>query len=165
MLRKTETTYLALGSNLGDRRSHLSAAIDQLAATPGITVAAVSSFHETAPVGGPPGQGAYLNAALRIGTALPPQELLARCLEIEQAQGRERIERWAARTLDLDLLLYGNRVIQEDGLIIPHPRLRERLFVLCPLSEVAPPSLPLPPDGARLETILRIARQEQEDAR
>jgi len=133
----TELACVALGSNLGDRAAHLARALAALAATPGIEVVSASSVYETDPVGPPP-QGSYLNAAATLRTALAPRALLARLLAIETESGRVRSgERNAARTLDLDLLLYGALHVDEPGLTVPHPRLAERAFVLEPLSEIA----------------------------
>lgn len=130
--------YIALGSNLGDREAHLTAAIEALRARPGVRITAVSRVYETAPVGPPP-QGPYLNAVVRLRTRLAPRELLAALLEIEAAEGRQRESgRWGARTLDLDLLFYGSLEVDEPGLCVPHPRLHERAFVLAPLRDVAP---------------------------
>jgi len=130
--------YVALGSNLGEREAQLAAAIESLGAHPGIRVEAVSTFYETAPVGPPP-QGPYLNAVVRLRTRLEPRALLARLLEIEIAAGRVRGgQRWSARSLDLDLLFYGSLTLDEPGLCVPHPRLHERAFVLEPLCELAP---------------------------
>jgi 2-amino-4-hydroxy-6-hydroxymethyldihydropteridine diphosphokinase len=130
--------YVALGSNLGDREAQLLAAIAALRALPGVRVEAVSTLYETAPVGPPP-QGPYLNAVVRLRTRLDPRALLARLLEIEVAAGRVRGgQRWSARTLDLDLLFYGSLTLDEPGLCVPHPRLHERAFVLEPLCELAP---------------------------
>jgi 2-amino-4-hydroxy-6-hydroxymethyldihydropteridine diphosphokinase len=133
----TVTAYVALGSNLGDRRAHLARALDALGAA-GVTVTRASSFYETAPVGGPAGQGPYLNAVAEVRTDRPAEELLRLLLGVEAAQGRERRERHGPRTLDLDLLLYGDLVVDTPELTVPHPRLHERLFVLVPLAEVAP---------------------------
>jgi 2-amino-4-hydroxy-6-hydroxymethyldihydropteridine diphosphokinase len=130
--------YVALGSNVGDRRAHLDAAVAALDETPGVTVHAVSSYHETAPVGGPPGQGPFLNAAAAIETTLDPRELLATLQAIEARAGRVRDVRWAERTLDLDLLLFGNLILDSAELTVPHPRMAVRRFVLAPLVEVAP---------------------------
>lgn len=128
---------MALGSNLGERQGHLQAAVDALARLPDSDWLACSRVYETAPVGGPE-QGAYLNAVVRLRTRLPARALLERLLAIERERGRVRgLERWQARSLDLDLLLYGDRVLDEPGLSVPHPRLPERLFVLLPLCEVA----------------------------
>lgn len=128
---------MALGSNLGHRAEHLSAALRELDASRGVRVAAVSPVYETDPVGPPP-QGPYLNAVVRLETRVAPRALLERLLEIEASRGRTRGERDAARTLDLDLLLYGARRIDEPGLSVPHPRLHERAFVLEPLGDLAP---------------------------
>lgn len=130
---------IALGSNLGDRRAHLTAALHGLSTHPAIRSLRVSDFIETAPVSEIP-QGPYLNAAAVFETSLSPRELLTTLLAIERAEGRDRSreQRWGPRTLDLDLLLYDEHVIQEPGLQVPHPRLHERQFVLEPLAAVAP---------------------------
>lgn len=132
-----ELALVALGSNLGDRRANLGAALAWLAALPETQLVASSSFLETDPVGGPP-QGLFLNAAATLRTHLSPRELLTEMLGIEQAMGRIRRERWGPRILDLDLLGYGDLVLDEPDLTLPHPHLHERLFVLEPLVEVAP---------------------------
>ncbi|GAB4226069.1 MAG: 2-amino-4-hydroxy-6-hydroxymethyldihydropteridine diphosphokinase [Acidobacteriota bacterium] len=130
---------LALGSNLGDRRDHLLRARRALAAA-GLRPLAASPVVETDPVGGPPGQPRYLNQVVScpVGAAPAPRALLALCLAIERAHGRVRRERWAARTLDIDLLFFGDRVVDEPGLVIPHPRLADRRFVLEPLVALHP---------------------------
>lgn len=135
----TITAYIGLGSNLGDRAGHLRRALEKLAATDRIEVRAVSPVIETEPQG-PPGQGRYLNAAACLTTTLAPRALLEVLLAIEHAHGRRREGelRLGPRTLDLDLLLYGDRIIDEPGLTVPHPRLHERLFVLDPLAAIAP---------------------------
>jgi 2-amino-4-hydroxy-6-hydroxymethyldihydropteridine diphosphokinase len=129
---------IGLGSNLGDRRATLEGAIAALARTSGVHVQKVSSFHETEPVGGPPGQGKYLNAAAVIETDLDAHGLLRVLQDIEGQFGRVRSIRWGERTLDLDLLLFGDEIISTRELTVPHPRLRVRRFVLEPLAEVAP---------------------------
>ena len=129
--------YLGLGSNLGDREALLRAAIAALDATPGVRVTAISSLYETPPWGPVP-QGPYLNACVALHTTLSPRELLSLCLAIERDHGRERAIRWGPRTLDMDVLLYGDESIDEEGLIVPHPRMAERAFVLVPLAEIAP---------------------------
>ncbi len=130
--------YLAFGSNLGDRRGCIDRALTALRAVPGVEVGRTSSLYETAPVGGPAGQGAYLNGAVEVETALGPDALLRAILEIEAAVGRERREKDGPRTIDLDLLLYGDVVRQGADLTLPHPRMPERAFVLRPLAEIAP---------------------------
>jgi len=127
-----------LGSNMGDRAAAMSEALRRLDACAGVRVLAVSSFVETAPVGGPPGQPMFLNAAATLRTSLPPEDLLARFLEIEAALGRTRRERWGPRPIDLDLLLYDDLVVRTEGLTLPHPRMHQRAFVLEPLAEIAP---------------------------
>ena len=129
--------YVALGSNLGDRRAQLAAAVAALRRTPGIEVVAVSALYETEPVGPP--QGRYLNAVVRLRSELSPDALLERLLELENEAGRRRgPERNAPRTLDLDLLLYADLAQHGPALELPHPRLAERAFVLEPLCDLAP---------------------------
>jgi len=122
------------------------------------TVVARSSPWETAPVGGPP-QGEYLNAAVLLHTVLGPRPLLDGCLEIERAAGRVRRERWGPRVLDLDLLLYGDAVIEAPGLRVPHPRMHERRFVLAPLAEVWPDAV-VPGRGTVAELLDHVRDQE-----
>ena len=130
--------YIALGSNLGDRRAYLRAAVEQLAATPGIDVAAQSATIETAPVGGPTHQGHYLNAVVALRATLDPHALLAHLGRIEADLGRQRTEHCGPRTIDLDLLLYDDRIIDTPDLTVPHARMHQRRFVLVPLAEIAP---------------------------
>src|SRR5687767_12246377 len=128
--------FVALGTNLGDRERNLARGVAGLAAR-GLRITARSSVYETEPVGGP-AQGPYLNAVVQADTALDAAAVLARCLEVERAVGRRRGVPNAPRTLDLDLLLYGDLVVDSASLCLPHPRLHERRFVLAPLSEIAP---------------------------
>jgi 3-oxoacyl-[acyl-carrier protein] reductase len=132
------STYIALGSNLGDRGAYLDRAVAALGRHPAITLGKVSRYYETEPVGGPPGQGPFLNAAAQIDTELSARELLEALLEIERSLGRVRQERHGPRTIDLDLLLYGEMILGDIGLTVPHPRMHERLFVLAPLAEISP---------------------------
>lgn len=129
--------FLSLGSNLGDRLDHLQKAVDRLHGHRRIRVDLVSSVYETEPVGGPE-QDPYLNIAARIATTLSPRRLLTACSAVETALGRERTVRWGPRTIDVDILLYGDRTVETRRLQIPHPRLTERPFALIPLIEVAP---------------------------
>ncbi len=129
---------IGLGSNLGDRLATLNGAIADLAGTARVFVRAVSSFRETEPIGGPPGQGKYLNAAAVLETTLDPFALLHVLQGIEAQFGRVRTIRDGERTLDLDLLLFDDRIIDTPELILPHPRYSTRRFVLEPLAEVAP---------------------------
>jgi 2-amino-4-hydroxy-6-hydroxymethyldihydropteridine diphosphokinase len=136
----TTRAYVALGANLGDRAGALARALEALRATPGVRVVAVSRTWETAPVGPP--QPAYLNAAAALDTTLGAFALLARLQAIEREAGRTRgEERNLPRTLDLDLLLFGGLVIEAPDLVVPHPRMHERAFVLEPLAEIAPREL------------------------
>ena len=125
--------FLALGSNLGDRRAYLKGAVQRLP-----DVVGVSHLYETDPVGGPPGQGAYLNCVVELKTALTARELLAVAQAAEAAAARVRVERWGPRTLDVDVLLVGDDVVDEPDLTVPHPRMWERGFVLVPLADLAP---------------------------
>jgi 2-amino-4-hydroxy-6-hydroxymethyldihydropteridine diphosphokinase len=128
--------FLGLGSNLGDRMAALEEAQRRLEDR-GVHASARSSVWQTEPVGGPP-QGWFLNAVLAAETSLPPDALLRACLETEQEMGRVRAERNGPRRIDIDILLYGQERHQRAGLVIPHPRLHERRFVLEPLHEIAP---------------------------
>jgi 2-amino-4-hydroxy-6-hydroxymethyldihydropteridine diphosphokinase len=145
----TITAYVALGSNLGDRRATLDVALRSLETTPGVSVIRASSYHETAAVGGPPGQGPYLNGIAELATDLGPEPLLNALLAVEQRFGRQRgPQRDTPRTLDLDIILYGDLIRFAPDPIVPHPRMHERAFVLAPLVEIAPeavhPGLRLP---------------------
>lgn len=127
---------LGLGSNLGNRRHNLAEAVDSL------NVVAVSGVYETEPMGGPPGQGAYLNVVVAIESSATARQLLGVCHRLESAAGRVRGERWAARTLDVDLLWIDGESIDEPDLVVPHPRMWQRRFVLVPVADVAPDILP-----------------------
>ncbi len=129
------TAYLGLGSNLGDRAGYLRQAVALLAQV--VLVERVSSLYETAPWGGLD-QPAFLNAACRIRTTLSPQALLRELQRIEGLLGRKRGRHWGPRTVDLDILVYGDQVVESDDLVIPHPFLARRAFVLVPLAEIAP---------------------------
>jgi 2-amino-4-hydroxy-6-hydroxymethyldihydropteridine diphosphokinase len=145
--------YLGLGANLGDREGTLRAAVAALEATEGVRVAAVSSFRETDPVGYLD-QPRFLNGAMAVDTTLGPCELLEALLAVERSLGRTRDgPHFGPRTIDLDLLLYGDESVDEPGLTIPHPRLHERAFALEPLAELDP-GLVVPGQGP-LETLLR----------
>lgn len=133
--------FLGLGSNLGDRWAHLRHAVDTLP-----DVAAVSPVYETAPVGGPEGQGAFLNCVVELDTERSPRELLELCRSLEAAAERVRLERWGPRTLDVDVLLVEGSVVDEPDLVVPHPRMWERSFVLVPLHDLAPDLVPDRPD-------------------
>ena len=132
------TAYIALGSNLGERADYLARALTALRQHEGVEVMRVSPVYETRPVGGPAGQGDYLNAVAEVRTERSAHDLLDALLAIEQRLGRVRRERDGPRTIDLDLLLYGDLVHADERLNAPHPRLHERLFVLQPLAQIAP---------------------------
>lgn len=157
--RDGETTALvATGSNLGDRAATIAAAIKALGALPRTRVLTVSPLIETDPIG-PPDQGRYLNGAVLLSTALRARELLEAMLAIETGLGRVRdpARRWGPRTLDLDLILFGDGVINEPGLHVPHPRLHERVFVLIPAAQIAP-DMPVPGHHASIATLLERCR-------
>ena len=130
-----ERAYIALGSNLGDRTAYLTAARESLAQIPDTRVIAVSRVEETAPLGGMD-QPPYLNQMALVETRLSPRELLQACRAIEESAGRIRTERWRPRTLDLDLVRFGNRTIEEPDLVIPHPGLPHREFWQRELTEL-----------------------------
>ena len=148
--------YVALGSNLGDREETLRAALGALAAEPGIDVVAVSRFYDTEPVGFVD-QPRFLNGAAALETELPARELLERLLAVELRFGRSRedVPPQGPRTIDLDLLLYGDAEIDEPGLRVPHPRLHERRFVLEPLADLDP-ALEVPGNGQVQEILARL---------
>lgn len=131
------TAYIALGANLGDRRANIALALEKLRQTPGIAVTKVSALIENPAVGGPADSPPFLNGAAEVMTTLSARALLASLLEIEKQIGRVRREKWGPRVIDLDLLLYGDEVLAQDGLTLPHPLLHERKFVLKPLAEIA----------------------------
>ncbi|MGF1515501.1 MAG: 2-amino-4-hydroxy-6-hydroxymethyldihydropteridine diphosphokinase [Elainellaceae cyanobacterium] len=143
---------IALGSNLGDSQTILRGAVEALAGHGAIVVSRCSGVYQTAAVGPP--QPDYLNMCVVIKTTLPAPALLQSLLAIEQDFGRERRERWGPRTLDLDLLLFDDRVIHRPGLEVPHPRMTERVFVLVPLAEIAPDWVE-PVSGKAIVVLLR----------
>lgn len=142
------TAYLGIGGNLGDIHKTFSAALAELDGTEGVTLIATSPLYSTPPLGGPRGQPPYLNAVAQIETRLAAKVLLRRLLDIEAEFARVRTVRWGPRTLDLDLLLYGpgQSIQNPPELLVPHPRLADRAFVLVPLAQVAP-SLSVPGTG------------------
>jgi 2-amino-4-hydroxy-6-hydroxymethyldihydropteridine diphosphokinase len=142
---------VGLGANLGDAVATLAAAVREIAALDGVEVLAVSAAYRTAPVGGPE-QPDYHNAAVLLDVARAPLELLRELQAIELGHGRERLVRWGPRTLDLDVLLWGEEAVELPDLAIPHPRLVERRFALEPLLDVAPDAVL--PGGRRLDGVL-----------
>jgi len=135
-MSQTVRAFVGLGSNLGDRRAFLTAAVRDLP-----NKVAVSGVYKTAPIGGP-AQGPFLNLVVEMRTSVSPYDLLAICQQLEASAGRARTERWGPRTLDIDVLLYGEFELNDTELTIPHPRMNERAFVLYPLAELAPELLP-----------------------
>lgn len=130
--------YIGFGSNVGDRILFVRRAVEELGESQGVRVTKVSSLYETSPVGGPP-QRSFVNAVAQIETSLGPRALLELCKEIERKLGRDASDiRWGPRIIDLDVLVYGDEKVAEPDLEIPHPRLKERRFVLVPLLEIDP---------------------------
>ncbi|UHH29214.1 2-amino-4-hydroxy-6-hydroxymethyldihydropteridine diphosphokinase [Pseudomonas veronii] len=146
-----ERIYIGMGSNLAAPEQQLRNAIEALAQLPDTTVAGVSAFYQSDSL--LPGQPRYTNAVAALDSCLAPLELLDALQAIENDQGRERLERWGPRTLDLDILLFGDRLIDEPRLQVPHYQIHLRAFVLYPLAELAPATLQLP-DGRRLSDLL-----------
>jgi len=133
---RNEIAYLSLGSNRGRRAENIRRAISQLRDQPDLRIKAISSLYETSPVGFK--QPLYLNAALKIKTSLPPEKLLECLKKIEEDLGRHPGPRWRARTIDLDIIFYGRRLLRARNLVVPHPQFRFRRFVLIPLLELSP---------------------------
>jgi 2-amino-4-hydroxy-6-hydroxymethyldihydropteridine diphosphokinase len=148
--------YIGLGSNVGDRLGSLRRAVDALRDRAQISVVAVSSVYETAPIG--PAQPDFLNAVVEIDTELAPGELLRVCRAIEDDIGRVTRERWGPREIDLDVLVYGDRAVSGDDLEIPHVQIAARAFVLVPLEEIAP-ALEIPGVGSVAALSARLGRQ------
>ena len=151
---------LSLGSNLGDRLATLERVRERLESLPGTKMLAFSSYYETEPVGGPE-QENFLNAAALLETSLEPDALLQKLHEIENDAGRERLVHWGPRTLDLDLLVYGDVQMDRETLTLPHPRMTERRFVLVPLAEIAP-DLVHPSSGLTARELLDKCRDRSD---
>lgn len=134
----TTTAYIGIGSNLGDREINLRRALAMLVETPGLEVRRISPMIDNPAVGGPEDAPRFLNAAVEVVTTLAAPALMRRLLDIEQAMGRVRREKWEPRVIDLDLLLFGSSIISTHSLIVPHPLMHERRFVLEPLAAIAP---------------------------
>ena len=147
--------YIGLGANLADRAGTIEQAVGLLGAEPGIEVVSVSSLRETEPWGRV-AQPAFVNGAVAVETTLEPRALLGVLLDVERRLGRVRNERWGPRTIDLDLLLYGDVVLDEPGLTVPHPRLHERAFALEPLQELDP-ELAVPGRGSVADLLAALA--------
>ncbi len=143
--------FLGLGSNVGDRRAHLRKAVEGLSDR-----VAVSPVYETDPIGGPPGQPPFLNLVVELATDRSPRQLLDIARVCEQAAGRVRSERWGPRTLDVDVLLVGDLQVREEDLVVPHPRMWERRFVVAPLADLAP-DLAGPEHVAAAGGVVRLA--------
>src|SRR5215207_4210427 len=137
MTEHQHTAYIGVGANLGDREANIRAAIGRLRASSDVEVLSVSKLLDNPATGGPPGSPPFLNGAFEVQTSLTARELLDRLLEIEKSLGRERRLRWGPRTIDLDLLLFGDQIIAEPGITVPHALLHERRFVLEPMNEIA----------------------------
>jgi 2-amino-4-hydroxy-6-hydroxymethyldihydropteridine diphosphokinase len=159
------TAYIGLGSNLGNREENLAKALAYIKDTAGICLTAVSAYIETKPVGYIQ-QPDFLNAAAAVETLLSPHELLNVCNGIEEMLKRKRTLHWGPRTIDLDILLFGNLVLQDARLIIPHPRMMEREFVLRPLAEIAPEAIhPVSGRGVKEMYMLFLQHQHRPENR
>jgi len=158
----SQRAFIGMGSNLGDRRSFLEKASQEISSHPQVRVIRLSSLYETEPVGYLD-QGWFLNQVMEIETTLTPEELLSFLQGIENKLGRKRLIRWGPRVIDLDILLYGNLTIESPQLIIPHPRMYERGFVMIPLQEIAPDLIH--PDGKttreHLDMLIRTGKMEK----
>ncbi len=150
--------FLGLGSNIGNREEYLHRAYTRICGLEGVQALQLSRFYETIPVGGPP-QPMFLNAALTIRTVLSPHQLLKQLQRIETDMGRTRTVRWGPRTIDIDILLYGDVIISDGQLTIPHPLMHTRLFVLEPLAEIAPDAIHPIYQKTVLQLYLQIQRQ------
>jgi 2-amino-4-hydroxy-6-hydroxymethyldihydropteridine diphosphokinase len=155
--------YIGLGSNLGDREANLKKALAMLIETPQIELRRISPFWDNPAVGGEDDAPSFVNAAAELITTLTAQNLMNRLMEIEQEMGRNRREKWEPRVIDLDLLLYGITVIANDNLIVPHPLMHERLFVLRPLAQIAPHAMH-PTLGVTVATMLETAARKAKQA-
>lgn len=162
MSRPTTRCLIAFGSNLGGRLDNLRSAVSGLAAADGVDIVAVSDLYETAPVGGPHDQGAFYNAAALVDTTLAADELLALLHRLEAARERRRVVHWGPRTLDLDLLVYGDSTSDDPELLLPHPRMHLRRFVLVPVCDIAP-DLVHPRLGSTMSELLAAIPPEPGD--
>ena len=159
-----EKVYLSLGANLGDRLNNLARARREISKIKNTRILSFSSIYETLPWGQEK-QPDFLNQAAALETALEPMELLAALQAIEIKMGRQKREKWGPREIDIDILLFGNLIIVSEQLIIPHPLLRKRLFVLVPLQELEP-ELVFPEDGASIEEVLNsVSPRERNEIR
>ncbi|MBI9017464.1 MAG: 2-amino-4-hydroxy-6-hydroxymethyldihydropteridine diphosphokinase [Phycisphaerae bacterium] len=137
----TAIVYIGIGSNIGDRAAYINKALAILEATPGIILLKMSELFETIPVGGPENQSNFLNGAVMIKCQLPPTTLLELLLNIENKLGRKRQDHWGSRTIDLDILLFNDHIIDLPNLKVPHPLMNQRLFVIEPLAQIAPDAI------------------------
>ena len=149
--------YLGLGANLGDRAATLNGAVDALRGTPGLRVTRVSAFYETEPQG-LVDQPWFMNGVVEVESDLDPEDLLRACQAVEQTFHRQRLVRWGPRTLDVDVLLYGDLTLDTPDLTVPHPRMQERAFVLVPLCEIAP-DVEIPGRGRARDLLPAVADQ------
>ncbi len=163
--REEHRVFLGLGSNLGDRRRNLLSALRALDSLPGVRVIEVSSIYESEPWG-PVEQPDFLNLVALVATRRSPREMLEACREVEEALGRVREVRWGPRVIDVDILLYDDIALEEEDLVIPHPRMAERDFVLIPLRELDPRrTLPAGEEGKAPAGLRRVGRFEEREWR
>lgn len=149
-------TYIGLGSNLGQPLAQVRAAINELQQIDGLKLVAVSPLYASSPMG-PQDQPDYINAVAAVDTSLPPHDLLTKLQLLEQQHGRQRLRHWGERTLDLDILLYGQQILDDADLTLPHPGLTERNFVVYPLADIAP-DIEIPGQGPISQLITRVPR-------
>ncbi len=159
IVRQWHRAYLSIGSNMGDKEAYLENGIAFLKKNPRIQVDKISSFYETEPYGGVE-QDIFLNGAVSLRTLLTPEELLEQLQQAEQEAHRERVIHWGPRTLDMDLLLYDQQLIEETNLVVPHPEMAKREFVLQPLAEIAP-YVHHPVSGLTVQEMLEQLRQKE----
>lgn len=151
--------YLGLGSNMGPKRLNIERAVKAIGEVEGINVTKASSFYETEPWG-KIDQEKFINAVIEINTACSPQQLLKKLQEIEIKMGRRRLEKWGPRNIDIDILLFGDEVLDGQELKVPHPYMRERLFVLIPLQEINS-AIKFPDDGMDIKEVLIRAKARE----
>jgi len=137
-LNNMETVYIGIGSNIGDKKGNCLDAIDRIGRLPGCRVENISRFYLTEPVGVEDSQDWYMNGVLSVITSISALDLMKELLEIEAELGRVRVKRWEPRVIDLDIILFGSKIIQEDHLVVPHPLMHQRRFVLKPMTDLAP---------------------------
>lgn len=157
----SETVYIGIGSNLGDRYQNCLKAVDRLRRIPGVKISGISGWYLTKPVGFDR-QEWFINGALSLEVVIPAWDLLKGLMRVEQGMGRVRMEPWGPRIIDLDILLYGNQIIEEEDLKVPHPLMHVRRFVLVPMVDLAP-GVPHPSMGLTMSQLLEQLQDDGQD--